>query len=107
MTNPTAPWDHRRTRQNRDRALSRITAVTVAGGAGAVLGTGAVALWLSSPAHAHPGSVTSTSSGSSPESPSGSSTSPHGDDGLSGTQPPIGGQRGGGSQQPPVVSGGS
>jgi hypothetical protein len=106
MTNPNVPPDPGHSRQDRDRALSRVTGATVAGGAGAVLATGALAVWLAAPTHAHPGSSSSTSSTSSSSSSS-SSSSTSDDDGLSATQAPGAAQGDSGSQQPPVVSGGS
>ena len=109
MTTPNPPGHRRRSRLDRDRALSRVTAVTVAGGAGAVLATGAMAAWLSTPAHAHPGSAVSSSSSSSSSSGSSApSSSDNEDGGLSATEPPtVPGNDGGSQQQPPVVSGGS
>jgi hypothetical protein len=109
MSPPHQPRDVRGRREDRDRGLSRITRATVAGGAGALLATGVLAGWLSTPARAHPGSTstTSTSSGTS-SSPSSSSTGEQDDGGLqSPTESPGSASTDSGSQQPPVVSGGS
>jgi hypothetical protein len=100
---------------DRDRALARVTKVTLTGGAGAVVATAALAVWLSQPAHAKPGSAApSTSSGSSDSSDSSGSAgnssgteSDRGDGGLQLPDTAPGAGDTGGSQQPPVSSGGS
>ncbi len=93
--------------RERDRALSRVTKMTVAGGAGAVLATGVLTAWLSAPANAHPGSAV-TSSTSPSTSSSSSSSSTEQDDGLSSpTEAPSSAPTDTGSQQPSVTSGGS
>lgn len=127
MTDPRGPQNRRPAgSSDRDRGLARVARATVAGGAGAVVATAALAVWLSQPAHAKPGSTATksgtsgtsgTSSGSSGSS-SGSSGSSSG--GSTGRQPgsddgglqlpdaPPGGASGDSSQQqPPVSSGGS
>jgi hypothetical protein len=91
---------------DRDRALARVTRLTAVGGVGAIVATGALAGFLSQPAHAKPGS-TATSSGSSSSSSSSSSD----DGGLqsSGQAPGSSGSgsSGSGNSQPQVSSGGS
>jgi hypothetical protein len=116
MTSNRDRQHQRRASAERDRALARVTKVTVAGGAGAVLATGALAAWLALPANAKPGSAaaTSSSSGSSSSgSSSGTSSGGRSDDGTSsdgGLQLPDqapNADSGGSGQQPPVSSGGS
>jgi hypothetical protein len=114
MTSNRDRQHQRRASAERDRALARVTKVTVAGGAGAVLATGALAAWLALPANAKPGSAAATTSGSSSSgSSSGTSSGGRSDDGSSsdgGLQLPDQAPNvdsGGSGQQPPVSSGGS
>jgi hypothetical protein len=105
MSDPTERRHVHANRHERDRALSRVTRATVAGGTGAVLATGALAGWLSTTAHAHAGASSATSPSSSTSS---SSSSEQDDDGLqSPTAAPSSASTHSGSQQPTVVSGGS
>jgi len=105
MSHPGASRDVRRSRQDRDRALSRVAKTTAAGGVGAVLVAGALAAWLSTPAHARAGSTSTTSSSTATSSPT--ATSEQDDDGLQPTSAPTTASGDTGSQQPTVVSGGS
>jgi hypothetical protein len=107
MSHPGAPRDIRRSRRDRDRTLSRVAKTTVAAGASAVLAAGALAAWLSMPAHARAGSTTAGSTTAGSTSSSSTATSEQDDDGLQPTSPPTAASTGSGSQQPTVVSGGS
>jgi hypothetical protein len=118
MTDPRGPQNRRPAgSSDRDRGLARVAKTTVAGGAGAVVATAALAVWLSQPAHAKPGSTatksgtSSGSSGSSSGSSSGGATRRQPDSNDGGLQlpdaPPGGASGDSSQQQPPVSSGGS
>ncbi len=99
--------------QERDRALARISRITVAGGAGAVFATGALAVWLGAPQHSHPG-ATNTGRISTPVTGPGQQAPQQGSDDGGGLQPPaqppggvLPGDQGTVQQPPLVTSGGS
>lgn len=82
--------DQSRPSRRRDRSLTRVTAVTVVGGAGAVLATGALATWLSLPANAKPGvpAKKKPATGSVPAPASGQQNDPNGGGLRPPNQPP-------------------
>jgi ferredoxin len=105
MPTPSGRWPEQPLpSRRRDRSLSQVTTVTVVGGAGAMLATGALAAWLALPANAKPGAAATAKSSATTGSTTGSVTdrsNPDGDVLRAPDEAPGGSSGDGPGQDPP------